>query len=150
MSTNQNTFQARRLTSALQRIPVPLWLAQVLKFLSVGVLNTLLDATIYFALTRWLGFAAHQVFAKGLSYGIGVLNSFYWNKSWTFKSAERTTPKAIISFLLANLVGLGINAAAMHICLNLIGLPELLGLILATGVAFVWNFVVSKLLIFRK
>ena len=53
-----------------------MWVRQALKFLSVGVLNTLLDAALYFALTRWLGLTDYKVFAKAISYGVGILNSF--------------------------------------------------------------------------
>lgn len=56
-------------------LPYPVWLGQAVKFLSVGVLNTALDASLYFVLTRWLGFSTLQTLAKGISYGAGVLNS---------------------------------------------------------------------------
>jgi putative flippase GtrA len=124
----------------------PLWLRQAVKFGSVGVLNTPVDAGLYFVLTHWLGFAAFKVLAKGISYGIGVLNSFYWNKSWTFQS-KTSTWALFVPFVLSNLIALIINAGVMHLCLNVLKLYEVLSLVLATGIALLWNFTVSKFLI---
>ncbi len=74
----------------------PAWFTQAAKFVLVGILNTVLDIGLYLVLTRWIGvFARWRVVAKGISYGAGVLNSFCWNRSWTFKVragvAARTT-----------------------------------------------------------
>lgn len=126
----------------------PVWLEQAAKFLSIGILNTALDASLYFVLTRWLGFAALQTLAKGISYGAGILNSFYWNKSWTFKS-DAGTVTAFVPFALTNLVGLAINVGVMDVCLNSLGLHEIASLTLATASTFLWNFIVSKFVIFK-
>ncbi|MBC8448982.1 MAG: GtrA family protein [Chloroflexi bacterium] len=92
---------------------------QALKFLAIGVLNTLVDGALYFALTRWWGLAALPALAKGLSYSAGVLNSFHWNRSWTFKS-EASGLRALLPFVLANLIALAINAGVMQVCLQVI------------------------------
>ena len=138
-----------KLASRLIRTHFPLWLTQAVKFGSVGVLNTVVDAVLYFVLTRWLGFSAFRILAKGISYGVGVLNSFYWNKSWTFQSKTNTWA-ILVPFVLSNLVALIINGGVMHLCLNVLKLHEVLSLVLATGTALVWNFTVSKFLIFKS
>ena len=138
------------MTTIKRTLPYPVWLEQAAKFLSVGILNTALDVGLYFVLTRWIGaFAAWRVVAKGISYGAGVLNSFYWNKSWTFQS-EASTLATLGPFALANLAALAINAGVMHVCLNAFGLHEIVSLALATSGTFLWNFTVSKFLIFKK
>ena len=123
---------------------------QALKFLSVGVLNTLLDALLYFALTRWLGLADYKVLAKAISYGVGILNSFYWNKNWTFKNQAQATWRVFAVFVLVNLVSLMINAGMMYACLELLALPDALGWLTATGVVFAWNFLLSKFVVFNN
>jgi putative flippase GtrA len=137
------------MTIIKRTLPSPVWLEQAAKFLSVGILNTALDASLYFVLTRWLGFSTLQTLAKGISYGAGILNSFYWNKSWTFKS-DAGTVATFVPFVLANLAALAINASIMHLCLNALGLHEIVSLALATGITFLWNFAISKFLIFKK
>jgi putative flippase GtrA len=136
------------MTTLKRILPYPAWLEQAAKFLSVGVLNTALDASLYFALTRWLGFAALETLAKAISYGAGLLNSFYWNKSWTFKS-DAGTVAALVPFALANLVGLGINVGVMDVCLNDLSLHEITSFVLATGSTFLWNFIISKFVVFK-
>jgi putative flippase GtrA len=137
------------MTTIKRTLPYPVWLEQAAKFLSVGILNTALDVGLYFVLTRWNGVAAFKTLAKGISYGVGILNSFYWNKSWTFKS-DTGTMTAFVPFVVANLAALAINAGAMHFCLNALGLHEIPSLALATGITFLWNFTISKFLIFKK
>jgi putative flippase GtrA len=148
-SLTENPEGTFTMTTIKRTLPYPVWLEQAARFLSVGVLNTALDASLYFVLTRWLGLATLQTPAKGISYGAGILNSFYWNKSWTFKS-EAGTVAVFVPFALANLAALIINAGIMHLCLNALGLHEVLSLALATGITFLWNFTVSKFLIFKK
>lgn len=137
------------MTTIKRTLPYPVWLEQAAKFLSIGVLNTALDVGLYFVLTRWTGVAAFKTLAKGISYGVGILNSFYWNKSWTFKS-DAGTVAAFVPFALANLAALAINASVMHVCLNALGLQEIVSLALATGSTFLWNFTISKVFIFKR
>jgi putative flippase GtrA len=125
------------------------WSSQAIKFLVVGTLNTLIDVGLYLLLTRWVdSFDDIRWLAKAISYSVGVVNSFYWNKTWTFRSQTSPT-KTFMPFTLANLVGVGINASMMHICLEAWHSHELLSFVVATGVSFAWNFLVSKY-IFRK
>jgi len=137
------------MTTIKRTLPYPIWLEQAAKFLSVGVLNTFLDASLYFVLPRWFGFAALKTLAKGISYGIGIVNSFCWNKSWTFK-ADTGTTAAFVPFVLANLAALVINAGVMHVCLNALALHDIVSLALAMGSTLLWNFIISKFVIFKK
>jgi len=125
------------------------WLVQAVKFGAVGVLNTAIDLGLYFVMTRWLGLGGAPVLAKGISYSAGILNSFLWNRNWTFKS--RTSAwKTLIPFVLVNLVGLGINTGAMQVGLSTLHLPEIASLGSATVLTLAWNFMLSKFVVFRK
>jgi putative flippase GtrA len=142
-------FQSGRLWRRYESL-CPVWFRQAVKFFSVGVLNTVLDIGLYLVLTHWLGIlAAWPVVAKTISYGAGVLNSFYWNKSWTFKS-EASALTTLAPFVLSNLVATAINAGVMHLGLTIFNLPENVSLVLATGITFLWNFTISKFIIFKK
>ena len=127
---------------------IPAWISQILKFSLVGVFNTLLDAGIYFILTRWLGFVALPILAKGIAYTIGMSNSFIWNRKWTFNS-DAKIGRSAGTFILAQIAALGINAGIMALGLNLLHLPELVALGFATLAVFSWNFVINKLVVFR-
>jgi putative flippase GtrA len=114
----------------------------------VGVLNTAIDAGAYFALTRWLGLGSLLVLAKGIAYAIGMTNSFFWNRNWTFKSNGHVGRAAAL-FTLTHVAALWINAGVMALCLNVLQLPEIIALGLATAGSFVWNFVLNKIVVFK-
>ena len=133
---------------ATNQSPLPKIIAQVAKFMTVGVLNTLIDAGTYFILTRGLGLMAVPVLAKSIAYVVGMINSFFWNRNWTFKS-QTSTGRAAFLFTLTHIVALGINAGVMALSINVLALPEIIGIALATISAFIWNFALNKLLVFR-
>ena len=123
-------------------------LVQIGKFMTVGVLNTAIDATAYFALTRWLFLGSLPVLAKGIAYVIGMVNSFFWNRTWTFGDKGNVWRAAGL-FTLTHVFALAINAGTMALVLNWLGLPEIIALGAATGASFVWNFVLNKLVVFK-
>jgi len=125
------------------------WISQIIKFSLVGIINTLLDAGIYFILTDWLGFGALPILAKGIAYSIGMGNSFILNRFWTFDSAV-INGSAVGIFVLSQIAALGINAGTMALGLDLLQLPELVALVFATVVTFSWNFVINKWVVFRE
>jgi putative flippase GtrA len=128
----------------------PTWISQAARFLTVGLLNTALDAAIYYLLTRTVPFfGATPVLAKAISYTVGILNSFFWNRLWTFRS-RASASSTLLPYAAANLSGLALNTGTMQLGLKILGLPEGVSFILATGLTTGWNFLVSKFLIFRR
>jgi len=126
------------------------WIEQGAKFLLVGLMNTSIDLGLYYLLTRFVvAFANASIAAKGISYASGVVNSYLWNRSWTFQSDDRSW-RTFAHFVLTNIGGMAVNAAVLWLGLQLLDLPEGVSLLLATGVAFLWNFCISKFLIFKR
>ena len=123
-------------------------LTQIAKFMTIGVLNTAIDAAAYFALTRWLGFGSALILAKALAYIIGMVNSFFWNRSWTFNSQDNIWRAAGL-FTLTHIFALAINTGTMAFALEAMQLPEIIALGAATGASFIWNFVLNKWVVFR-
>jgi len=141
-----------------KKIPV---LFQAAKFLLVGVLNTLIDLGALNILIGITGMATgiyYPVF-KGISFMIASLHSYFWNKFWTFKKVEdNANPKEFTKFFLTVLIGLLLNVLISSIVVNVIGVRfgvsekvwANFGALLATLVAWVWNFFGSKFLVFKK
>jgi putative flippase GtrA len=132
----------------LQRIQQTNWLKQAVKFGLVGVLNTLVDAGVYYILTRWIGLMDLPVLAKAISYTCGVINSFFWNRLWTFRSKEGGW-RSFSLFVLVNLFGAGINSGVMALTLNYLHMDEIIAFLLATAASLGWNFLLSKRIVFR-
>ena len=131
------------------RSPLQETIAQIIKFMTVGVLNTAIDAGMYLVLTRWLGFGSALVLAKGIAYAVGMVNSFFWNRSWTFKS-QGNAWRAAGLFTLTHIAALAINAGTMALALDALHFSEIIALGLATAASFIWNFVLNKVLVFKE
>ena len=130
---------------------------QMVKFAIVGVLNTLVDFAVFQTLNLTLGWVyAAQV----LGYTAGVVNSYLWNSSWTFRE--------IALFLLVNLASLGVSLGMIWLCREVFGvtnewvaswMPKALAgflkgdtvaKLIATAVAIVVNYVGNRLFVFTK
>lgn len=125
---------------------------QVVRFGIVGVLNTLVDFGAFNILV--FVFGVPILVAYPLSVTAGIVNSFLWNKHWTFsagKSAEWR--REAVVFLGVSVSGLFINWAGFAVLHLLIGssAPLLLNLekLAASLVSMVWNFVGYRFLAFR-
>ncbi|OAV66275.1 GtrA-like protein [Bacteroidales bacterium Barb6] len=59
---------------------------QAVKYGIVGVSNTLITAGVIWVMMKVAGFP--DVVSNITGYVAGVLNSFIWNKQWTFKSSD--------------------------------------------------------------
>jgi putative flippase GtrA len=57
---------------------------QFAKYGIVGAGNTLLTLAIIWIMTKWCG--CTETFANLTGYMVGLINSFLWNKLWTFRS----------------------------------------------------------------
>jgi putative flippase GtrA len=128
----------------------PNWFHQAVRFGMVGVLNTGVDLGSYWILTRLIPlFFNNHVLAKAISYTLGVINSYLWNRSFTFRSQVRS-PKRFVLFFVINLLAVGINSGMMALALNVYHAPEWVGLVMATLITMTFNFITSKFVVFRS
>jgi putative flippase GtrA len=86
-----------------------LW--QFVRFGIVGVLNTIVDI-IALNILLWR-FPTHDanllLFYNSIAYMLGALNSFGFNKYWTFKHKHAITGSEIIRFAIVNIIGILCN-----------------------------------------
>lgn len=133
---------------------------EIAKFAAVGGLNTLLDLGVLnllisiFAIASGAGYAVF----KGISFIVSNVNSYFWNKYWTFGSNENATVKEFGQFLIVSVIGFIINISVASIVVNVIkplnGMSPArwanVGALVATLTAFVWNFIGYKFIVFVK
>ncbi len=118
--------------------------AQFIKFITVGVLNTLIGLAVFYFFS-FLGF--HYSLALGLSYGVGIINSYIWNKKWTFQGKGNVFVE-MLRFVLIYLCSYLINLLLMYIFVEKIDIvPEIsivITLLLTTAISFIghklWSF----------
>lgn len=85
-------------------------LGRVLRFLLVGVLNTAVGLGSIYACKYF--FALPDVPANVIGYLFGLVNSFFWNRRWTFAHSGDTT-RTVIKFILTFLVAYATNLATV-------------------------------------
>ncbi len=123
---------------------------EALRFMTVGVFNTLLDFFGYIALTRaTLYFSEHLVIAKFLSFMLGTVSSLMLNRHWTFGLRSRLSLAELARFYTTVSISVVINVAVMNVLVGA-GMYDLLALVIATGITFAANFTLSKFWVFRK
>ncbi len=139
-------------------------LAQLLRFLVVGVLNTCVDLAVFHATLGLLTDRPSPPIdvlagAKAIGFGVAVLNSYLWNRSWTFAETtggSRRSLRELLLFVAVSLVGLAVNVATATAVVSAIpsrvGAVDLpwatIGALAGTVVAFAWSFIGSRLIVF--
>lgn len=139
------------------------WLAIVLelaKFAAIGGLNTLLDLGVLNILISLSGIAVGYWYTlfKACSFIVANINSYFWNKHWTFGASGKTSAKEFGEFFGVSLVGFGINIAIASLVVNVMGAPQAIssarwaniGALSATVISLIWNFIGYKFFVFKK
>lgn len=122
---------------------------QAIKFAAVGVINTLIDITTYFLLTRGIDFFGDNLaIAKALSFGLGTISSFNLNRRWTFNAHGKATLGEIASFYTMVGSSLIINVMSLYVMVRIFGLYDMIAVLFATIISFSWGFVLSKFWVF--
>ena len=89
--------------------------AQMLRFVLVGGLNTVVDLLVLNALL-WLlptSSASMLLAYNVLAYNAGAINSFLLNKYWTFGQMRSTTRRELARFALTTLCGIAWSTAIL-------------------------------------
>ncbi len=119
---------------------------QFIKFNLVGVINTGVDIGIYAVLFH---VGVYYLVANVISYSCGVINSYLWNKFWTFKKKSAFSGAEILKFIVVNIVSLGVATLFIYIFHEKVGLSEMISKIFATGFSLIVNFGGNKFWVFK-
>ncbi len=133
---------------------------QFVKFGIVGGLNAMIDLGVLNLLIYFSGNAVgfwYSVF-KSTSFIAAVMNSYFWNKYWTFKSEGGAAKVEFFKFFLVNLFTFALNVGSASILVNFIGAPagfspELwanIGAVSAVFISLFINFLGMKFVVFKK
>lgn len=133
---------------------------QILKFGTVGILNTLIDVLILNVLVVIFRIYAGWPIAvfNVISFSCAVVNSYFLNKRWTFSDQEQHSRKKISHFLIVSAFGAILNSSIVylgttfvHPAANLRGIAWVnLVKVLAILIGLVWNFSGYKIWVFKN
>lgn len=116
---------------------------QAVRFATVGVSNTVIDFIVFMLLQSFTG----VVPAQFIGYGAGTLNSYLWNRRWTFAQGTDWDIREMIRFLLVNIAVATVTACAISLVADHI--PVWIAKIVVTIFGLGINYTVSKLWVFR-
>lgn len=133
---------------------------QIWKFVVIGFLNTGVDFLIFNLLVYFTGtYKGGLVFILNIiSFSIAVINSYFLNKYFTFKSKETNNATAeFSSFIIVSVFGALINSGIVFLITQYevpFGLsPQLwanFAKLTATFFSLFWNFLGYKFFVFKK
>jgi putative flippase GtrA/GT2 family glycosyltransferase len=151
-------LQTAPLTQEPPRLTNQLW-KKIVRFVLVGVSNTFVDiATFNLALILWPTTSRLVLLVYNtVAILAGALNSFFWNKYWTFRKTHEVTSKEIVQFALLAGMTLLLNNMFMAILTQLFpryalsaGLPATLIKCTATGGTMFLSFVGMNFVVFKE
>lgn len=149
-SLNTPSGAARYLPRALRREHL---FGQIVRFVVVGGINTLVDYSIFNLLYHVVGWPL--LVSNTISVSVAIVNSYLWNRYWTFSTrrSQGWQRQEALAFLLVSLIGLAINNGGFWILHTRWGGSSVLATNLqkagASVISLVWNFVGYRLLAFR-
>lgn len=128
------------------------------RYLTVGMLSTLIDIGLFAGLTGGLGLPT--LTANTLSYSAGVINGYILNRWWTYGDGTQTASRRVLSqqfaqFVLVSLMALMINNLVVLLLAPAIetatgfAYSQLLAKAAATLVSLGWNFTLNHFWTFR-
>lgn len=146
---------------------------QIAKFGVIGVSNVLVDLGVLSLVTIifssqfhveskdiLIGTVTFYSIYKAISFIVANINSYFWNKNWTFNQGKKKQTKSeFVQFFAVSIVGFLINVfVASFVFKTILGSmtsfnPGQLGLIGAAAgsiVGLAWNFIGYKLWVFKK
>jgi putative flippase GtrA len=124
-------------------------LLQLLRFMTVGVLNTLIDTGIYITLTRLAGLDS-IVAAKLLSFLAATVSSLLLNRYWTFGITSALTVGEVARFYATVSASMVLNVGLMYTLVHVMGLYDLAALVLTTLSTFALNYALSRRWVFAR
>lgn len=134
---------------------------QLAKFGLIGVTNSIVDLGIYnfFIYHSDVSSGSLIILFKCFSVLAAIVNSYIWNKYWSFEKKEaQNLGKEFVQFLMVSFVGLLLNVGITAFVVNIIGAPAgftekawaNVGGLTASVLVLSWNFIGYKFFVFKK
>ena len=119
-------------------------------YLLVGGLATLVEWVAFYLLDSKAG--VHYMAATVIALIISTFSNWLFGRLLMFHTeldSFLAFVKEVAKIYAASVIGILLNMLIMWIAVALLGFSEMLTKMGATGIVFIWNFLVRKLLIYR-
>lgn len=117
---------------------------QILKFVIVGGIATIIDWLVYYILFNYLNM--NPLIANIFSFSVSVVYNYTASVKWIFEVDKNKSKKKIfVEFIVLSLIGLLLTEILLVIFINGMKLSEMLSKIIATAIVMVFNFITRKI-----
>ena len=119
-------------------------LMQIIIFIIVGGIATVIDYVIFFILHELLGI--NTIISNIISFTVSVIYNYIASVKWVFEVDESKDKKQqFIIFIVFSILGLLINTGIVYLCTDIIKLYSLIGKVIATSIVMIFNFITRKI-----
>ena len=111
-----------------------------IRFIIVGISNTIITLSVIFILSNL--FKIDYRISNIIGYFIGLINSFIWNKKWTFKTNNKFRKEIVpffTMFLISYSINLGIVIFFTEILLFNTNICQIIGMFFYTITNYIGN-----------
>ena len=123
-------------------------LKELLIYLVVGGIATVSEWAFFWLCQTAL--SLHYAASTVIAYLLSTLVNWGAGRLLVFKTAAGPLWQELLKIYLAAAAGLALNLGIMFVCVDLLHMNEMLSKILATGIVFLFNFLIRKLCIYKK
>ena len=126
---------------------------EVISYLIVGVLTTVVSFVTYFVLTRTFFDPDNAVklqIANIISWIAAVAFAYITNRIFVFESKNKNIFLEIVLFVAARLLSLAMDMGCMFIVVTLLKQSDIIGKLFSQVVVTIANYILSKLIVFRR
>lgn len=124
------------------------WVKQFIKFGIVGLSNTIISFVIYYVL---IYFEMNYIIANTAGFIVSVLNAFYWNNKYVFKSDDGK--RGFIRKIVKTFASYGgtfvLSTILLIIMVDYLNVSEIIAPIINLMVTVPLNFLLNKLWTFK-
>ena len=128
--------------------PDPKQLKDLFLYLIVGGLATLVEWAAFWVFSE--PFHIQYLLATALAFALSTFANWGFGRLLVFRTGGKSLLREIGAIYAASVVGLLLNLGIMFVLVQGCGLDEMLAKIAATGLVFLYNYLVRKKLIYRK
>ncbi|KFZ43228.1 membrane protein [Anoxybacillus sp. KU2-6(11)] len=119
----------------------------LVRFAVVGIGNTLVDFVVFFFLAS---IGVPYVFSQVCSYTAGMMNSYVWNRTWTFQVRKKASVQEFLQFIFINLVSLSTTIVLLYLLHKLAEMQLFSSKAVATVAGMAVNFAGSRFWVFER
>lgn len=123
-------------------------LVQIIKFVIVGGIATIIDYIIFFLLHDLL--KVPTLPSNITSFSVSVIYNYIASVKWVFDVKEDDPKKQFIVFIVLSIIGLLINTAIVYVTIDILKWWSMICKVIATAIVMVFNFITRKVFLEKK